>query len=164
LIRRGVRVLVLSNPEPDERLTAIRAQARARWGIDTLIVGQDPFAFVEVIKRLERGATVALLLDRPAKGTEVEVELFGRPFLASAAAAELARASGCAIVPCYIVREGARHESHLLAELAYDRAGLGDREARRRFTAEIMRAFEPAIRQHPDQWYHFVPIWPGAGK
>jgi lauroyl/myristoyl acyltransferase len=23
-----------------------------------------------------------------------------------------------------------------------------------------MRAFEPAIRQHPDQWFHFVPIWP----
>jgi hypothetical protein len=22
-----------------------------------------------------------------------------------------------------------------------------------------MRAFEPIIRDHLDQWYHFVPIW-----
>jgi lauroyl/myristoyl acyltransferase len=27
-------------------------------------------------------------------------------------------------------------------------------------TQEIMRAFEPAIRQHLTQWFHFVPIWP----
>jgi hypothetical protein len=22
-----------------------------------------------------------------------------------------------------------------------------------------MRTFEPIIREHLDQWYHFVPIW-----
>jgi lauroyl/myristoyl acyltransferase len=37
---------------------------------------------------------------------------------------------------------------------------LRSRESRHKLTQEIMRAFEPAIRQHLDQWYHFVPIWP----
>ena len=32
--------------------------------------------------------------------------------------------------------------------------------ARIQLTQEILRAFEPAIRQHLTQWFHFVPIWP----
>ena len=74
-------------------------------GVETLVVGEDMFAFVEIIRRLQAGATVALLVDRPPAPTAVKVELFGKPFLASNAAAELARASGSAIVPTYIVRQ-----------------------------------------------------------
>ncbi|HEY6170579.1 MAG TPA: lysophospholipid acyltransferase family protein, partial [Verrucomicrobiae bacterium] len=162
MIHKGVRLLVLSQPEPDVRLTELRQAARARLGIDTLIVGADPFAFIEVIKRLDAGATVALLVDRPVTASAVEVELFGQPFHASVAAAELARASGCAVLPVAIVRAGGKYHANILPEIPYDRVTLGDRESRRQFTQEITRAFEPILRQHPDQWYHFVPIWPGA--
>ncbi|MGD0538913.1 MAG: MMPL family transporter [Verrucomicrobiota bacterium] len=161
--QKGVRLLVLTQPEPGRGFTELRQQARARWGIETLVVGQDAFAFVEVIKRLRDGAIVALLMDRPPPASAVTVELFGRPFQASIAPAELARAAGCALVPVYIVADGKGYAAHVLPEIAYDRPALGDREARRRLTAEIMRAFEPAIRQHADQWYHFVPVWPKDG-
>jgi len=90
------------------------------------------------------------------------VELFGRPFLASNAAAEVARASGCAVVPVVIVRRGDGYAAQILPEAAYDRAALNNRDRRREFTGEILRAFEPWLRQHPDQWYHFVPIWPAT--
>lgn len=162
LTHKGHRLLALSNPEPDPRLTELRQAARARWGVETLLVGEDPFAFVEVIKRMNAGGAVALLLDRPAEKSAVEVELFGRPFLVSNAAAELARASGCAVVPVVIVRRGDGYAAQILPEQTYDRAQLGDREQRRAFSQEILRAFEPWLRQHPDQWYHFVPIWPDA--
>ena len=152
----------LSNPEPDPRLTELRQAARARWGVETLLVGGDPFAFVEVIKRMNAGGAVALLLDRPSEKSAVEVELFGRPFLVSNAAAELARASGCAVVPVVIIRRGDGYAAQILPEATFDRAALGDRERRRAFTQEILRAFEPWLREHPDQWYHFVPIWPDA--
>ncbi len=160
LTHKGHRLLALSNPEPDARLTELRQTARARWGVETLIVGNDPFAFVEVIKRLNAGGSVALLLDRPAEKSAVEVELFGRPFAASIAAAELARASGCAVLPVVIVKDSGSYTAQILPEVSFDRASLGDRERRRAFTQEILRAFEPSLRQHPDQWYHFVPIWP----
>jgi predicted RND superfamily exporter protein/lauroyl/myristoyl acyltransferase len=162
LTHKGHRLLALSNPEPDARLTELRQAARARWGVGTLIVGNDPFAFVEVIKQLGASGSVALLLDRPAEKSAVEVELFGRSFTASIAAAELARASGCAVLPVVIVRHGDGYAAQILPETTYDRAALGDREQRRAFTREILRAFEPWLRQHPDQWYHFVPIWPDA--
>ena len=50
--------------------------------------------------------------------------------------------------------------AHILPEITYDRAAIGNRAARIRLTQEILRAFEPAIRQHLTQWFHFVPIWP----
>jgi predicted exporter/lauroyl/myristoyl acyltransferase len=159
LAQAGVRLLVLTQAEPGRGFTELRQQARARWGIETLVVGQDAFAFVEIIKRLQDGAAVALLVDRPPPNSAVEVEFFGRPFRASIAPAELARASGCALVPVYVVAEGDAYSAHVLPEIAYDRRAIGDREARRELAAKTLRAFEPAIRQHPDQWYHFVPLW-----
>jgi lauroyl/myristoyl acyltransferase len=88
------------------------------------------------------------------------VELFGRPFEAPAAAAELARASGCALIGVTIVRRPTGYAVKVLPEFTYDRRALGNREARRELTRQILRAFEPAIRQNIDQWYQFVPIWP----
>ena len=136
----------------------------AQRGVETLVVGEDAFAFIEIIRRLQAGATVALLLDRPPPSTAVTVELFGRPFCASIAAAELARASGCALLPTYVVRHAGGYSAGLLPEIIYDRAALGDRAARINLTREILRAFEPAIQQHVDQWYHFVPVWPAEEK
>lgn len=159
LSRKGVRLLVLTQPEPGRGFTELRQQARARWGIETLVVGQDAFAFVEIIRRLQDGATVALLVDRPPPRSAVDAELFGQPFRASIAPAELARASGCAIVPVYVVAEDRGYAAHVLPEIPYDRRALGDREARRAFAGEILRVFEPVLRQYPDQWYHFVPLW-----
>lgn len=158
--RHNCKLLVLTQDEPDPRLTAMRQASRARWGVETVVVGNDPFAIVEIIKRLQAGATVALLVDRPPAPTAVNVQLFGRNFSASIAAAELARASGCAIVPTFIVREPGGYRAQILPEIHYDRAQIGNRAERIRLTQEILRAFEPAIRQYAAQWYHFVPIWP----
>jgi lauroyl/myristoyl acyltransferase len=161
LVQRGIRPVVLTQPEPG-KLTELRQAARAKWGIETLVVGGNDFGFVEVIKRLQDGAAIALLVDRPRPQSTVTIDLFGRPFEASIAAAELARASGCAILPVYIVRKGPGYSAHVLTRIEYDRASLGNREARRQLTQRIVRTFEPVIRQHLDQWYHFVPIWPEA--
>jgi lauroyl/myristoyl acyltransferase len=125
-----------------------------------VVVQQDPFAFLEVIRRLGQGAAVALLIDRPPLPTATQVELCGRPFAASVAPAELARASGCIILPVTILRNQDRYWAQVLPEIQYDRAALRNPTARKQLTQEILRAFEPVIRQHPDQWYHFVPIWP----
>jgi uncharacterized protein len=160
LTRHGVQILAITMEEPHAPLTDIRRASRARWGIETVVVQQDPFAFLEVIRRLGQGAAVALLIDRPPLPTATQVELCGRPFAASVAPAELARASGCIILPVTILRNQDRYWAQVLPEIQYDRAALRNPTARKQLTQEILRAFEPVIRQHPDQWYHFVPIWP----
>jgi predicted RND superfamily exporter protein/lauroyl/myristoyl acyltransferase len=164
MAQHGCKLLVLTQDEPDPRLTAMRQASRARWGVETLVVGKDAFAIVEIIKRLQAGATVALLVDRPPAPTAAIVQLFGRDFAASIAAAELARASGCAIIPTLIVREPGGYRAQILPEITYARAAIGNREERLKLTQEILRAFEPVIRQYAAQWYHFVPIWPPQKK
>jgi lauroyl/myristoyl acyltransferase len=161
LAQRGIKIVVLTQAEPGDGLTELRQASRARWGIETFVIGGSGFDFVEIIKRLQDGANVALLIDRPPEAKAAEVELFGRPFRASIAAAELARASGCALLGVVVVREpGGGYAARILPEFKYDRAALGNREARRQLTQQILRGFEPEIRRHADQWFHFVPVWP----
>ncbi|MGH7971041.1 MAG: HAD-IC family P-type ATPase, partial [Limisphaerales bacterium] len=160
LRQRGVRLQVLTLAEPGADFTRLRQGSRARWDIETLVIGDDPFAFLDVIRRLEDGATVALLLDRPPAPSAVTVQLFGRPFAASVAVAELARASGCILLPVYLPRVNGRYEAHILPPVPYERATLRDRAARQQLTQTLISVFEPLIRQYPDQWYHFIPVWP----
>jgi lauroyl/myristoyl acyltransferase len=159
MARNHCQFLVLTQAEPDARLTATRQASRALRGVETMVVGEDAFAFIEIIKRLQQGATVALLVDRPPPPTAVHVTLFGRPFPASIAAAELARASSCAIVPTYIVREPGGYRAQVLPEIPYDRAQIGNRAGRILLTQKILDAFAPVIRQYATQWFHFVPVW-----
>ena len=156
----GIRLTILTQAEPDDGLTDMRKAARARYGVDTLLIGDDGFAFVEVIKQLQAGADMAVSLDRPPDRGGVPVDFFGKPFDASLAAAELARASGCALVGVTIVRRPDGYAVKVLPEFVYDRKALGSREARRELTQQILRAFEPEIRKDIEQWYQFTPIWP----
>ncbi len=166
LTQRGVKLQVITLAEPQARLTEIRQAARARWGIETLALSDNPFASVEIIRRLEANNSVALLMDRPPAATAVTVNLFGKPFTASISAAELARASGCALLPVILPRTSQGYAAHILPEIPYDRRALGNRQTRTELTQQIMNAFEPAIRLYLNQWYHFVPIWnpPTASK
>lgn len=159
LAERGFKLNVITLVEPGRGLTEMRQAARARWGIETVVIGRDPFSFVEIIRRLEDGATVALLIDRPPSTSAVDVQLFGKRFAASVAAAELARATGCEVLPVHIVSSSDRYGAHVLAPVPYDRPSLRDRGARGQFTQQIVDALAPSIRAHIDQWYHFVPVW-----
>ncbi|MCL4179414.1 MAG: MMPL family transporter [Verrucomicrobia bacterium] len=159
LARHGIRLMAVTMEEPTRRLTELRRQSRQRWGIETIVIQRDPFAFLEVLRQLEAGAAVALLVDRPPAATAVSVSLFGETMEASLAPAELARASGCILLPVYVLHHASGYHACVLPEIPYDRRGLRQVEARQALAQEIMRAFEPIIRNHPDQWYHFVPIW-----
>ena len=98
LSERGIKLHVVTLIEPRVGLTNY-ARSRARSGIETIVIGHDPFAFVEVVKRLQDGGTMALLVDRPPESVATPVEFFGRPFKAAIAAAELARATGESLRP-----------------------------------------------------------------
>ncbi|MBX3745415.1 MAG: MMPL family transporter [Verrucomicrobiae bacterium] len=162
LASRGIPVVVISGPEPGAGFTEHRRAARAQRGIETVIVGEDPFDAVEISRRLRDGAVVALLMDRPPPARSVAVQWFGRPFAASVAVAELARATGCTVLPTVMVEVEGRYAAQLYPPVPYDAASLRPRENQGRFTEDILRAFEPALRQHPDQWFHFVPVWPSS--
>jgi len=159
LTQKGITLQVITMAEPGKNFTQLRQASRARWNIETIVVGTDAFAFVDIIRRLEAGAVIALLIDRPLAATSATVNLFGKPFSASTAAAELARASGCLLLPVYLPRNGNTYEAHVLPEISYDRGTLRDAATRQKLTQEIVTVFEPVIQKHIEQWYQFIPIW-----
>jgi lauroyl/myristoyl acyltransferase len=159
LADRGMELTVITQPEPTEALTKNRIQSRLRWGIKTVVVGNNGFLFVEVIKILNSGGVIALLVDRPLGAKSAEITLFGRRCRSSFAVAELARATGCRLLGSLILREKAAFSACLLPPFEYSRAALRDSAARVELTQRIMSAFEPTIRRHLDQWYHFQPYW-----
>ena len=130
LAERGISLYVITQAEPDARLTELRTALRARWGVKTLVIGDNAFAFVEILNRLREGATVALLIDRPMGSSSITASLFGKPFHVSSAAAELARASGCALMGVTVVRRKEGYQVRILPEFTYDRQALRCREAR----------------------------------
>lgn len=89
----------------------------------------------------------------------MESEFFGRTFRVSRAPLELARATGCAVVPVYVVRAVAGYRAEVLEPVEYERGALRDPARGREFLREILRAFEPVVRQHATQWFHFVDVW-----
>jgi len=46
LARRGVRLQVITMAEPTQDFTKLRQASRARWNIETLVIGEDPFGFL----------------------------------------------------------------------------------------------------------------------
>ena len=83
----GFPVNVVTMAEPTSELNEWRQKYRQRFGIKTVTVGADKFAFIEIIQALRRNELVAMLVDRPYLNSGIEVQFFGRPTLFSAAAA-----------------------------------------------------------------------------
>jgi lauroyl/myristoyl acyltransferase len=65
------------------------------------------------------------------------------------------------LLPVYLPRtsEG-KYQARILPEVHYEQRLLRSAERRQELTQQIMQAFEPSVRDHCEQWYHFVPVWP----
>lgn len=156
---KNIPLNVITLEEPASGLTRLRIRSRARAGVRTCVIGNDPFSLVPVIARLRQGEAVAMLIDRPSESSRVPVEFFGRPFPASIGAAELARASGSAILPVSILRGPDGYGARVHPEIHYDPQKLADLDARIALTRDLVQAFEPWVEEYLTQWYHFVPAW-----
>jgi KDO2-lipid IV(A) lauroyltransferase len=160
LAHRDIAMNVITLDEPTTALTAWREGYRRRVGIKTIPVGPGrDFAFVEMIQALRRGECLAMLVDRPYAGTGSPVTLFGRETEFSGAAALLWQHTGATVIPAFVtqMRRG-RYEARALPPVAMkpkNEPGGGVPAN----TQSIASVFQSVIREFPDQWYNYVPIW-----
>ena len=160
LARRGLPLTVITLEEPSTGLTRWREACRRRLGIKTIAVGPGhPFAFVEMIQTLRRNELVAMLVDRPYAGTGAPVRFFGHDTEFSTAPALLAQHTGAAVLPAFVLRQ-ASGRYLTLAEPIIPMPATTDRRADLAVNTQgLATAFEGIIRQHPAQWFNYVPIW-----
>jgi len=122
-----------------------------------------------VLRSLQRGGIVAIVVDRPvhARGEGVPVRLFGEWTRVPAGAAHFALRTGAPVSAGGFWRTPDNtYEALLLPPRRFGvvaDAGEREREAPR-VMQRIMEDIEHVIRLHPEQWYMFRRMWPGPPR
>ena len=155
----GFPMTALTLPEPSTALTEWRAAFRARWGVKTIVVGNDSFSVLDIVRSLQSGAFVASLADRPYDGNNVPIDLPHGRIRFSTGPVLLALLAGCPIVPVGITRQpdGLYHieaRAYIMPRWQPE----GREETLRRYTEEVAAALVPLFAAYPEQWYHFAPL------
>ena len=153
----GYPMTTLTLPEPTTELTRWRADFRKRWGVETVVVGNDAFSAVEITRKLRNGAMIALLSDRPFDSNIVEVDLpHGRiPF--STAPVLLSLLSGAPIVAAGIWREpNGQFAIEAAPPLRPEWLPEGREATLEHFTTRLAKeGLVPLFARAPEQWHHY---------
>jgi len=154
LAKDGVPTNIITLPEPGS-LNEWREENRQKAGVKTITVGSDKFAFVEIMRALRQNECVAMLVDRPYAGSGVPVKLFGHDTEFSSGPVRLWEHTRSAVLPAFVLqREDGRYTSFIAPPVELDPALTLEENTQR-----IADVFADIIRQHPEQWYNFVPIF-----
>ena len=143
---------------PIENDTSQMADAinRARSAIGLKLVSTDSALGIHRI--LKRGGTLGMIVDRPITGVGERVPFFGLPALIPSAHIVLALRTGAALIPAFAHRDGKTLRAHFEPAVELQRTGDRDADVRagvRRWAAIL----EPHIRNAPEQWTVFEPLW-----
>jgi KDO2-lipid IV(A) lauroyltransferase len=144
--------------EPNAALAAFEEQFRSKFRI--VYTTRSPFATLELAKILRRGELVGMQLDRHLGGPHVMLPFCGAPAPFPVGPATLARATGCPIVPVFMLAGRDRRDCTFYVERPIEVAHTRDRAADvREAMARTVEVYERYVRRHPDQWFNFHDFW-----
>jgi KDO2-lipid IV(A) lauroyltransferase len=114
---------------------------------------------------LSSGGTITLLFDRPVEARKgVRVRFFGRDAWVPGGPAVLAMKTGAALVPVYTARlPDKSFESVIYPAVSWSPSGDRDRDMQT-VMQRLMDTLQTVVRNRPDQWYMFRPMWPDSGR
>jgi phosphatidylinositol dimannoside acyltransferase len=151
----GYRISAVAERFPGSLNDAV-VQTRQRFGLSVIMLGRA--AVRALTEALSANRIVALLCDLE-QGPGTEVRFFGRRAIVPGGPAALAIKTGAALLPAtqYATAPG-RHHIHLEPALS-----LQEGETKERLMQRVIDRFEEFIRERPDQWYAFRPMF-GTGE
>ncbi len=119
-------------------------------------------AIREIIRALHGKGLVVVLFDRPlSRGDGVPVRFFNRMTALPAGPATIALKTGASVIPAYIYREPDNSfRGRAFPSVTEDLTGDRKRDIGI-VTQRLADSLEAAIREAPEQWYMFRPMWPG---
>jgi lauroyl/myristoyl acyltransferase len=156
----GFPCAILTYPEPSRALTEWRAAFRRRWNVETIEIGADSFAFLEIAARLREGKFVATLIDRPHPTDSTPVSLPNGMAHFSTGILLLAAHGGVPVIPAMMARQAdGTYHSRIFPPLLIQERG-SRAETLRFYSQQIADMLLPVLCAHPEQWYQFVPLSP----
>lgn len=148
---RGYPMIAVTGRFPGSLNEAV-VKTRERYGLQVLEVGRP--AVREIIQALNANRMVGLVCDQE-EGPGVEVRFFGRRAHVPGGPGALALKTGAALMTAYqYVTPSGRHHIHVDAALSWSEG-----ESKENLMQRIVHRFEGFIRERPDQWYAFRPIF-----
>jgi KDO2-lipid IV(A) lauroyltransferase len=154
----GFSAAVVTLPEPSGGLTAWRVRFRRQWNVETIEVGGDSFAFIEIARRLREGGLVAALIDRPNAPEPSPVAFPNGTTGFSSGILLVAGQCGVPVIPASMVR---RPDGFYRADF-YPPIRIESRGSRaetlRFYSQQIADSLMPTLCAHPEQWYQFAPL------
>jgi KDO2-lipid IV(A) lauroyltransferase len=130
-------------------------RTRQRFGLNVIALGRS--AVRGITQALQANAIVALLCDLE-QGPGVTVQFFGRRAVVPGGPAAIALKTGAALIPaCQYATSPGHHHVHLEPPLTWS-AG----ETKEGLMQRVVGRFEDFIRDRPDQWYAFRPMFTPA--
>ncbi len=112
-----------------------------------------------LLKTLSSNGIVGILLDQNVARVEgVFVDFFSTPACTNKGPAMLAAASGAAVIPTFITREGGRHVIRIGPEVELAHSGDKNKDALEN-TARLTAVIEEAVRRTPEQWFWVHRRW-----
>lgn len=124
---------------------------RQRFGLNVITLGRS--AVRAITQALEANAVVALLCDLE-QGPGVQVRFFGRRATVPGGPAAFALKTGAALVPAYQYATHGGYHVHLDPALMPQ---PGD--TKETLMQRVIDRFEHFIKERPDQWYAFRPMF-----
>jgi KDO2-lipid IV(A) lauroyltransferase len=160
MAQSGFPSAALTFPEPSQPLTDWRTAFRRRWNVDTIEIGADNFAFLQIAQRLRQGCFVATLIDRPHPRESIPVQLPNGIAHFSTAILLLAAQCGTPVIPATMVRQSDGSYHAQVFEPLFIKEKGSRTETLELYSQRIADILLPVLRAHPEQWYQFVPLNP----
>ncbi|MCM8761039.1 MAG: lysophospholipid acyltransferase family protein [Candidatus Omnitrophica bacterium] len=124
--------------------------------VNVLDRDQSPRAFLKILRA---NRILGILADQDVDSVEgVFVNFFGQPAYTPVGPVALAKASGAALIPAFLVRQGRRHEFFI--EKPIELVDTADRQADMvTNTQKWSDVVESYVRRYPDQWVWLHRRW-----
>jgi KDO2-lipid IV(A) lauroyltransferase len=154
---RGLRVLVLSAPQPGK---GYRLQNRIRMRTGLEIIPVSVASIRQAITTLNEGGIVVTGLDRPIQDGKYKPFFFGSPAALPVLHISLALKTGAPVAVVSSFKEMDNHYRFEISEPIYIKQASERHQEIVDNAQVVLATAEQFIRQSPDQWSMFYPVWP----
>jgi len=154
----GLKTNVVTVQDSNESIDGVRKAYREQYDVNTITIGDSPFATIEMLRALNNGEVIAMLIDRYREGLDcIEADFFGHPARFPRGPFTLSRLTGAPIIVAFVVKDGNGYRGIVEPPLVVTDDGE-DIEALKM----VVDSLERHIVKYPDQWYNFTPIQIGG--
>ena len=155
--RQGLNAIMLAYATPGKGYQW-QNEIRRRAGLD--LMPASPQAVRQAIRRLKKGGNILTGIDRPIQDVKYKPIFFGRPANLPVHHIHLALAADTKIfVVAALKRADSNYQIQVSEPIQMQRRS--DRDEEILMNAEkVLEVAEGMIRQAPEQWSMFFPVWP----